>query len=307
MPSKPSVNSARKELSPTTYRNLTVGFTFLLALFSLLAALAEGLWAVLWQIEGFLAAIALAATSLSKSWAEDRALRSAQSAQADIADQLDAERSRILVTTNGALQRSGRVLELMAGMSQAERALKLAEAQKEIVSNACDLVKCDKPRASYFRVVPGSNPRQMSHVVSDSRERTDESSSLFTEGGDDDQDVWEILNTGGDRFVPDSIKNPPMGFDKEKPRAYATYITVAVTAGIVPMGILTINAPTPGELADVDVASMRVLARLMGAVEALGVGTTKMNRRKELEIIRRANAGGESTIEIVGTGQERQS
>lgn len=188
-----------------------------------------------------------------------------------LAQEISAERIRTRINMNGRLQGAVRLVQGMAASNQAARATDLPKVQTAIVSYALGLVKAPQPRATYFRIVLGSSPRRMEPLFADSTDRTDETTTVFTEGIGDDQGVWAIVDGGEAAFER----------DEERPgKPYRTYISVGVLAGSVPVGMLTINALEPGDLDETDVAMMNVLARILGTAEALGLGTTGLNRAR---------------------------
>ncbi len=227
-----------------------------------------------------IAAGGLSVTVLSfvKLRSESRAKDQLRQQTKAVQDELDAERVRTLTTTQGALASAAGDMVELAPLSPLDRRAKIDGIRRDIVQHACDLVKSDAPRASYFRLVDGAVPRRLEHERSAKRNRLDEPTSVFIENGDSDQDVWELLESGGDRFVLDTQTDAPDGFDRSKPRAYRTYITVGVRAKGIPLGLLTINSPEPGDLREIDRASMRVLARLLAAAEVLAMGPQQVNQ-----------------------------
>lgn len=75
---------------------------------------------------------------------------------------------------------------------------------------------------------------------------------------DDDEGLYSDLNEG-----------VPPGFDLHRRREYATYLAVAVAAGDIGYGMLTVDAPNAGDLKQTDVVLTRIVARLLAAGLAL--------------------------------------
>jgi GAF domain-containing protein len=81
--------------------------------------------------------------------------------------------------------------------------------------------------------------------------------------------VWQAVDRDEPRFYEDLDRQAPPGYDRSKPRRYRTFITVPVRSGNTPVGLLTINAPTPGDLTRDDVDTLLMIAALLGNVLGL--------------------------------------
>jgi hypothetical protein len=256
-----------------------IAFGGLTALFALgITIVPNPPWAILLKIAVFLSAVGTAVLSWLKLKAEERALESSKVAQRTLQQELDAERVRTLTTTQGVLGLAAKALRELAAAQLEERRQLVHAFRVRVVQSACELVKSDSPRASYYRLKNGP-PRVLSDPETASRNRVDEPTTVFVEGNEKDQDIWTLLDTDDDRLVRNTNEDAPAGFDKERARRYRTYIASAVVTPGLPFGVLTINAPEPGELSEIDRASMRVLARMLATAEVLALGTTELNRR----------------------------
>lgn len=215
------------------------------------------------------AAITAGALVLGKFVLDEILKRISEGERTSLQQELDAERLRVMAVTNSVFQAAALRLGELSTMSPSGRRSEISAMRQFIVERAVELLRCEAPRASYFKLVPNVSPRQMRHNKSASRARLDETTRTFREGQSLDQGVWQVLDTDGVSFVRDIEVDAPADFDRHRQRAYKTYITVAVTVPGRAFGVLTVNALTPGDLTDIDVASMRVLARLLGAAEEL--------------------------------------
>ena len=239
------------------------------------AALAAALWApggfvtaARWVAFG--AAVATAVLGGAKYFLDERIKVATEAERLSLQEVLDAERARQLVLLGSIFLQSSSRLGDLALHSSRQRGAELSGFRQLIVDRALDAVKCEAPRASYFRLTTKS-PRSLTHTVSAARNRDDMGTTAFTEGDAVDQNVWQLLDEDRTDFVRD-LDDPtqvPPDFDRDRARAYRTYITVPVVAAGRGFGILTINARTPGDLTRADVGALRVLARMLAVGEVL--------------------------------------
>ncbi|MBN7374157.1 hypothetical protein [Mycobacteroides abscessus] len=180
---------------------------------------------------------------------------------------------------NGAMLGTVDKLRELAAQDAGGRALSISGIRQSVVSKVCDLVKSDRPRAAYFRVqdLGAQQQRVMMRDCSDSRSRTDEFTSTFVEGAPQDSNVWALIDRGDAHFSANIAETVPEGFDTERRREYASYVSVAVRAGGIPFGMLTANTiETDGFTADSgDIDAVRVLARLLATAELIALSPTK--------------------------------
>lgn len=104
--------------------------------------------------------------------------------------------------------------------------------------------------------------------------RSDPPFSRFREDDDGEgAEVWRVAKKGDYRFVQDTAHEDIPHFDRTRPRKYRTFITMPVMFDDAPVGLLTLNAPQPGDLTADDVESMRFIADL--AATAIGMAGGK--------------------------------
>jgi GAF domain-containing protein len=158
-------------------------------------------------------------------------------------------------------------LNLMAAESVTARKRSLAGALMAGLAAATGLADADRARATIFeRRVRGEG-----EVLSPgpSMGQGDKPRSVFARGTPAGDEVWAAVDTDTTRFCRDVLRYPPAGWASDGPRSYQTFITVPIRTGDRVHGILTLNAPNPGDLTDEDVGVMLVIASLLGAAYAL--------------------------------------
>lgn len=123
-------------------------------------------------------------------------------------------------------------------------------------------------RASYYRayVAEGSKKQRLEPESSLGRNVT--ASSVFEKGTKKGNQVWKQLEENQTRFEPDTAKIDPeemRGWDPKKKRDYKTFISVPVRGEEQIYGMLTVDAPNPGELSEYDEMYVRCVGLLLGS------------------------------------------
>lgn len=189
---------------------------------------------------------------------------------------LEAVGLRTALLINGAMLGTVDKLRELASQDAAGRVLSISGIRQSVVSKVCDLVKSDRPRAAYFRVQDlGALERVMTRDCSDSLSRTDEFTSTFIEGESKDSNVWMLIDRGDSDFSANIADTTPVGFDAERRREYASYVSVAVRAGGIPFGMLTANTIETDGFTESDIDAVRVLARLLATAELMALGPAR--------------------------------
>jgi len=259
-------------------RDRTVRYTVTMTLLALLAAsvgLVSGVTDGVWKSAAPYAAYLLAATTAVLGFykfANERAYKAQQDGEKLTLEQaLKAESRRTSLLINGAMLGTAEKLRQLAGLSRTSKQTEIAAFRASIVSKVCDLVRSDAPRAAYFRVEdPYVRPRVMRcGPYIDSRNREDLFTSEFHEGVGLDQGVWELIDDGDAAVSNDTDTKIPAGWDTTKHRRYNSFVSVAVRANDVAFGMLTANTLEREGFTDSDIASVKVLARLLAAAEAM--------------------------------------
>jgi transcriptional regulator with GAF, ATPase, and Fis domain len=259
-------------------KDRTVRYTFAMTTVGLLAAsvvfgssVSHGLWKTAAPYAAYLLAATTGVLGFYK-FANERAYKAQQEGEKLTLEQaLKAESRRTSLLINGAMLGTAEKLRCLAALSGPSKQVEIAAFRASIVSKVCDLVRSDAPRAAYFRVEdPYVRPRVMrcgSYI--DSRNREDMFTSEFREGVGADQGVWELIDDGDAAFSNDTDKKIPAGWDANSHRRYKSFASVAVRADELAFGMLTANTVERDGFTDSDIASMKVLARLLAAAEAI--------------------------------------
>jgi len=153
-----------------------------------------------------------------------------------------------------------------------DRRTAIASFLTKTVATCVSLTDEERSRATFYEVLEDAGARVF--VPSESSGRGDPAKSRFREGDGADGDVvWAKAVEGEPTFVEDWRKDPPEHFDLTRTdRKYLTFITVPVVTHEGPVGLLTVNGPTPGDLTSSDVATMQMLADLCAAAIGMGDG-----------------------------------
>ncbi len=269
-----------KQLTKTV-KDRTVRYTVVMTLLALLASsvgfvsgVGDGFWKSAAPYAAFLLAAVTTVIGFYK-FANERAYKAQQDGEKLTLEQaLKAESRRTSLLINGAMLGTAEKLRQLAGKSGPANQVEIGAFRASIVSKVCDLVRSDAPRAAYFRVDdPYVRPRVMrcgSYI--DYRNREDMFTSEFREGVGLDQGVWELIDDGDAAFSNDTDTKIPAGWDTTKHRHYKSFVSVAVRANDVAFGMLTANTVERDGFTDSDIASMKVLARLLAAAEAVAAG-----------------------------------
>ncbi|WP_345150763.1 GAF domain-containing protein [Arthrobacter ginkgonis] len=129
-------------------------------------------------------------------------------------------------------------------------------------------------RASYYRVWAASGSKKQRLEPDSSLGRNVTASSVFEKNTKRGNHVWKLLEENQSLFVKDIAEidtNVIRGWDPQRNRDYATFISVPVRGESEIYGMLTVDAPTPGELTEYDEMYVRCIGLLMASGIALAV------------------------------------
>lgn len=166
-----------------------------------------------------------------------------------------------------------RQLSIMAKEPPERRSSKLRETISSCVSCASGLAgEHVRTRATYYLRTTRNYKRKTrtdAFVPDVTVGRGDEPRSTFHKGdGGEGDAVWAKAEADEHTFVTDTEAayraGQLPGWDASRTRAYRTFITVPIRSGDRLVGLLTVNAPKPGDLTEEDVGTMRVIASLVG-------------------------------------------
>jgi hypothetical protein len=169
-------------------------------------------------------------------------------------------------------------LRRISVLDQASKDVEISGFRTSIVSKVCDLVQSEAPRAAYFRVQDLSAQSRVmrSGTYSDSRNREDSFTSEFVQGYGGDQGVWDQIDSGDVELSNYTNATVPASRDGSRNRQYRSFVSVAVRANRLAFGMLTANTLEADGFSDSDVASIKVLAHLLAAAEAMTMTPTRI-------------------------------
>jgi transcriptional regulator with GAF, ATPase, and Fis domain len=198
--------------------------------------------------------------SVSKDWEKQ-----------SLAERLDSERIRILTTSNGSLLSLVRDIEDMCLASQADKDKTLGKVRQSAVDKIRDMVSDPSPRAAYFAIDDTTQGTViMKSVARAGSGRIDEFSSMFALDSDTDTNVWKLIrHEGSVQQASDLPHDAPEGFDLSAKRKYKSFVSVAVNPGSLPYGMLTVNSLEPNAFDSLDIAGLKIIARLLGIAETI--------------------------------------
>ena len=197
--------------------------------------------------------LAMVAVALS---AEERARSRLERATAEQVG-VEAE-ARLQLAVNQALAPlTGYLAALPGSGSGAERSELVGQLRQAVVDAAVRL-SGPRARATYYRLVPHGDALERVTYAG----RPDLPRERFEAGTPDGDTVLAIVRQGRTVLVPDVVSDPVV-----TPRSpgYRTIVGVAVGAGDRPVGLLSVDCPSPGDLQHDDLALLRVLANLLAA------------------------------------------
>ena len=132
-----------------------------------------------------------------------------------------------------------------------------AQAIPLVLKTAADLIGPDRSRANWFRLDEGP-PKQLTPV--EHAGRAGSPSTVFEEGTPAGDAAIGMVLQDEDRLCEDIAADPPPGWDATKARDYRTFISVSVIASDTAYGMLTLDAPEPGDLTRDDMRLLRFMA-----------------------------------------------
>lgn len=176
------------------------------------------------------------------------------------AEQVAVEAEEALtLALNGALAPLTAYLgELAVAEGYGERAALAGQLRQGVVDAAVKLVG-EGARSAFYQLDEGA--RSLSRVVWSGRATMPRGG--FTAGTSDGDFVLDLVLRRDLVFIDDVQTHPLV--EPSVDSGYQTVIAVAVPAGHVPLGLLTVDAVGHGDLVPSDLELIRVLANLLGA------------------------------------------
>lgn len=165
----------------------------------------------------------------------------------------------LMLTLNGALAPITNYLGDMADQRSADGRATVAGQLSQAVVDAAVRLTAQGSRSAFYRL--DDDWRGLTRETWGGRSAQPRGS--FVAGTPDGDAVLDVVRAG-DYVVIDDITASPM-VTPSPGAGYRTVVAVAVTAGSLPLGLLTVDAPQVGDLGLLDVELVRVLANLLGA------------------------------------------
>lgn len=166
-----------------------------------------------------------------------------------------------------------RELSLLSRMKPSELNQSLGRTLAMCVAASAALVGADRARCTLYNRGVDADGRDCFQPWL-SQGRGDPAKVVFVRGGNrQSRSVWALAERDDAYLCLDIQRDPPPGWQPDPRRDYRTFITVPVRSGDDLQGLMTINAPQPGDLSLEDLKILRVIASLVGT--ALGMANCK--------------------------------
>lgn len=175
-------------------------------------------------------------------------------------------RTEMRMALNDALDPIVRHLGRIAAANRRDRDALRSQAVPFVLNAATEVIGPDRARACWF-VLEDDRLRRLRPEVCVGRAGS--ARSEFVAGTRRGDDLLAMIEYDEDRFCPDTDRYPPIGWDPTVPHDYKTFVAVPVISGDVAYGMITLDAPEPGNLTRDDARLLRLLAGLLGNALAI--------------------------------------
>lgn len=227
----------------------SAGGAFLL---SALAGAATGARRTGLLVTGALLAAGVVAFGALRQLRDARRLRSAEELAVAAQEELGT-------ALNGALGPITSYLGELVDAPDAETQATIAGQLRQAAVDAAVRLTAPGSRSAFYRLAPAGD--RLTREVYAGRAALPRPE--FRTGTRDGDAVLDLVARGDLVFVEDVATDPMVR--PTVPGSYRTVIAAAVTAGERRLGMLTVDAPQPGDLSRTDVELVRVLANLLGS------------------------------------------
>lgn len=208
---------------------------------------------VIWG--GVLSLLSIATTVLIDTWR-----RHSQAGET-------AERIQLQVTLNDAVTPLSRELAKMSGQDAGGRARTLERIIGNVGSAIPAVLRVERLRVVVYQVQEAHGRRKRCLIPHKSVGRKDAPDKFVDGDGARGDEVFAWLGHGKPLFEPDITLSELPGVDKSGD-GYKTFISVPLLANEKAYGMLTVDAPTPGDLDESDTAIIEVFASLLATAYA---------------------------------------
>lgn len=181
-------------------------------------------------------------------------------------DDLIRVREEQTVALNDALDPLAERLAIIVSKPREQRKQEAGALVSQALACAASIFGRDRTRACYFEADGLSDPPRVKPVAFAGR--SGKPRSVFRAGTPEGNFVIGMLERDETYFCVDVETEPPPGWDPGRPRGYRTFLAVpARAADGEAVGMITVDAPTPGDLRGSDAALLRVF----GTILAVGI------------------------------------
>lgn len=200
-------------------------------------------------VVGAVLAAGVAGVAIAREARSERRIADAEQVALEAAEELT-------LTLNGALAPITSYLgELAAASTWEGRTVSAGQLRQAVVGAAVLLLGEESRSAIYLREQDRLVRAAYAGRSTLPRER-------FVAGTPDGDAVLDLVQRGDQTLIVDIEEDEVVS--PSRPGDYRTVVAAAVTAGPLRLGMLTVDAPTPGDLTPTDLEVVRVLANLLG-------------------------------------------
>ena len=177
---------------------------------------------------------------------------------------VEKARTDQVLAVNDALDPLVEKLAEVVMTSPAQREAAAGQLITQALHSVSGVLRPDRVRVSYFEVDAAAEPVRV--VCRESAGRHGgRPRTTFVEGNRDGDFVLDLLRKNESYFCADVSDSPPPGWDANRKRSYATFFSVPAVVGDDLVGMLTVDAPEVGDLAEQDVPFVRVIGTVIAA------------------------------------------
>ncbi|MHA7297724.1 GAF domain-containing protein [Pseudarthrobacter sp. MDT3-1] len=131
-------------------------------------------------------------------------------------------------------------------------------------------------RTNYFTVVlPSPRHEDFRLVRTQSIGRSGKPRDEFNLNNELDRDIFHMLMQDKTRFEPNIATTLPPGMDPDRNRDYCTFISVPARVGQNVEGLVTVDAPTEGDLSESDIPFIRAVATVIATASVLAADASQ--------------------------------
>lgn len=152
--------------------------------------------------------------------------------------------------------------ELLAA-NRAERPEAMGRLTSAAMVSINQVLNVPRARVCFYEV---QDERENGHLVLKRKQcvgRSGRSRPKFTTATPEGEAVIELLRHDRSDFREDVKKDPPVGWDTTKSRDYRTYLSIPSRAGERVHGLITVDAPRPGDLREDHGTFVRVVGTIL--------------------------------------------